>query len=391
MTLGQLPVPAIKGGAIETLVQILVEENEKKHKVEFIVISLYDKTAELLSRNYKYSRFYFIDTDNLKEKIYNVLVRLINIIPRRLFGGIEILRKNYYKKCLEIVRIEKPDFVVSEQCVVNVKFEYLLKFLKREQIFLHIHGHFLPSRKTARDFGGVIGVSKFVTKEYMALTSDDHIKPHTVYNCIDDDAFHEVLCHEEKLKLRKELGFFPTDFIVLFCGRIIKVKGVKELINAVIKIPNQAVKLMIIGSINFEGKENSSYLKEIGKLVHNWADRIIATGYVKNTCIYKYYQIADIMVVPSLWEEAFGLVVLEGMTCGLPLIVTNSGGMSELVGPQSAITVERDTNLVNNLSAKIEYLYHSEEQRILMARACKEEAKKFSRRKFYDDFVSVFK
>jgi glycosyltransferase involved in cell wall biosynthesis len=186
------------------------------------------------------------------------------------------------------------------------------------------------------------------------------------------------------------LGFNVGDFVVLYCGRIIAEKGVRELLKAISMVDEEDVKLLIIGSVNFGIKKITPYLREIENLVLQADDRIVFTGYIHNGELYKYYQIADMMAVPSLCEESFCLVALEGLTAGLPLCVTNSGGIPELVSSDSAFIIERNDDLIDNLASKITYLYKNEQARTSMALAAKKDAERFSREKYYHDFISVF-
>lgn len=71
VTNGILPLPAVKGGGAETLVQQLLDENEKQQKYKFIIYSVLDKQAVQAQKKYKYSQFMFVPhkQDNLLSKI----------------------------------------------------------------------------------------------------------------------------------------------------------------------------------------------------------------------------------------------------------------------------------------------------------------------------------
>ena len=60
LTSGISPVPATKGGAVENLIEDLLDENEKKHSFDFSVCSLYEEKAADQSKKYKNSNFYFV-------------------------------------------------------------------------------------------------------------------------------------------------------------------------------------------------------------------------------------------------------------------------------------------------------------------------------------------
>lgn len=85
------------------------------------------------------------------------------------------------------------------------------------------------------------------------------------------------------------------------------------------------------------------------RLAKKYPEQIRNLGYIPNNALYRYYQASDLQVIPSLWKETAGIVAIEGMLSGLPLIVTRSGGMVEYVDETCAKILERDDRLVENL------------------------------------------
>src|SRR5574344_2008481 len=83
---GELPVPAVKGGAVECLIDLLLNENEKYGKFHFEVYSIYDKNAEDASKKYKYASFVYIDVDSVSAKLKYIWTRLINYVSLRTGG-----------------------------------------------------------------------------------------------------------------------------------------------------------------------------------------------------------------------------------------------------------------------------------------------------------------
>ena len=131
------------------------------------------------------------------------------------------------------------------------------------------------------------------------------------------------------------------------------------------------------------------YVAEVQKLVEQAGEKVKFTGYIDNHKLYRYYQSADIQVIPSLWEEAAGLISIEGMLSGLPLIVTKSGGLVEYATQDVAIQVDRD-GIVSNLENEIRTLTYDMERRKQMQEASLERAKVFPKKRFYKSFIDVF-
>jgi len=85
-----LPVPNVKGGAIETLVTEIVKHNEKEKKLDLTVFSMYDEIAQHESEKYKYTKFCYIK-NNLYYKIFAVITRIRKIFKKDLNTYNEII------------------------------------------------------------------------------------------------------------------------------------------------------------------------------------------------------------------------------------------------------------------------------------------------------------
>ncbi|MCK5628306.1 glycosyltransferase family 4 protein [Candidatus Bathyarchaeota archaeon] len=134
----------------------------------------------------------------------------------------------------------------------------------------------------------------------------------------------------EKLQRRNLVAFrrkfaLPQERIVLYVGRLVYEKGVQILINAVPKVLEKAdTKFVIVGS---------GYMKEqLSKIVKNMGleHKVLFTGFVDEESLAKLQICADASVVPSLFEP-FGIVALEAMAAKSPVVVSDTGGLSEIV------------------------------------------------------------
>ena len=102
------------------------------------------------------------------------------------------------------------------------------------------------------------------------------------------------------------------------------------------------------------------------------------------------YQISDCLVVPSMWEEPFGVVALEGMASSLPLIVTNSGGLMEIVDDKCAFVVNKEQDIVNNLTVKMDEMMINREKSKKMGeygRECVVENSEYDSKKYFLNFL----
>jgi glycogen(starch) synthase len=117
----------------------------------------------------------------------------------------------------------------------------------------------------------------------------------------------------------------PQEKIVLYVGRLVYEKGIHILINAVPKVLAKAeAKFIIVGS-GYMQEQLSNIVRSM-RLEH----KVLFTGFVDEENLLKLQKIANVSVVPSLFEP-FGIVALEAMAAKSPVVVSDTGGLGEIV------------------------------------------------------------
>lgn len=124
------------------------------------------------------------------------------------------------------------------------------------------------------------------------------------------------------------------DKVILYTGRLAQNKGLNYLIDAATAVINEhpEAKFIMVG-------ENWGILKELKKeiRVNELDNYFIFTGHINDYDLFKSaYSAADVFVLPSEWE-AFGIVLLEAMACGTPVLASNVGGVPYVVGDNGRI------------------------------------------------------
>ena len=220
----------------------------------------------------------------------------------------------------------------------------------------------------------------------MATILPNSKKIQTLYNAIDVKSF---LPKENTNVCRKDLGLAEDDFVIVYSGRVNKDKGVSELIDALLSlkdVPN--IKLMIIGGTFYgnTGNENN-FVRSLKDKAKKIEDKIVFTGFIPYSQIPDYLHLADIAALPSMWDEPFGLTIVEAMAAGMPLVTTRSGGIPEIC--EGVATIVDRNNIVNNLATAILDLYEHPEKRKQMARSSIERARKFDKEPYAMQFFAA--
>lgn len=394
------PIPAIGGGAVETLITNLLNENEKRKLVKFIVVSNWDPKID--KNLYSETQIYYFKNGLLETKKYFCVLKyklskLFNFIKRKFFLNRLTykffkdkvhLKNSFIQQCLYIAKKNKVDFLVSEEYTDFYSLKPLIKTVGRENVYYHIHRALDEIHDVRELIPNSISISNYVRNRWVI---DKSIlgRNCVAHNCIDEKIFIEKIDLNQRNAIRSSLGIKQNDILVLYVGRIIQEKGVKELINAFEIIKNPRIKLLLIGSVNFSISKDTDFSREIIKKIEKLPN-IQHIGYIENKKLRDFYLISDMQVVPSVCQEGAGLVAIEGMTAGLPLIVTRSGGMIEYVNNDCAIQLDINSHLSNELAKAIQYLADSPEKRCQMGRASLKRANDFSCSIFYNEFITAF-
>ncbi len=117
----------------------------------------------------------------------------------------------------------------------------------------------------------------------------------------------------------------PNEKIVLYVGRLVYEKGIHVLINAIPKILARTDAKFVIVGTGYMQEQLSTIVKSMG-LEH----KVLFTGFVDEDNLQKLQKVSDVSVVPSLFEP-FGIVALEAMAAKSPVVVSDTGGLSEIV------------------------------------------------------------
>ena len=180
------------------------------------------------------------------------------------------------------------------------------------------------------------------------------------WNSVDIDKFSPK--ENNSFKIENKLTDKP---IVLFVGNIIRRKNVESLLEAK-KIANSDYYLVIVG--------DGPLFKKLNKKVEDENIRdVIFTG--SRNDVENIIPSCDVLVLPS-FSESFGLVLIEALACGKPVIGSNVGGITEIINENVGLLV--NPNKVSSIASAIDKVINDEEYRIALSLNARSRAKVFS-------------
>ena len=375
-----LPVPAVQGGAVETLLTQLIQENERCGALDLWCASVPDEAAQRAAAGWRHTKMLYVPRPHGHRRYWPLV-----FIERCL--GIAAPYDPWYQKVQLALALERltPDVIVAEggnltQCSA------ISRMYGRRRCLAHLHGQTTCSPVMDEIYGGVLALSRFIRDDYLKTSALPLKNAYIWHNCVD---VHRFCPGPAPAALRKRLGFTGQDFVVLFCGRLEPDKGIHKLMEALALLPVPHIKLLIVGSPFFGRTQQSSFLRRLEQQARSLGDRVQFTGYIPNDDLPDYYRLADLVCVPTLVEEAAGLVALEAMACGCPILATRSGGMPEYLDGSQAVLVERGDNIADQLAWSIRMLYEHPALCADMRSAGPRRAQDFSVERYYHEFVRI--
>ena len=137
-----------------------------------------------------------------------------------------------------------------------------------------------------------------------------------------------VFCPLDQEAARNRLGL-NGEKILLYVGRVEPLKGLDLLVETVAQMDSEdGARVMVVGA-DVNGGQEMDRVKQLAK-ERDLEDQIDFVGQVDHMELPLYYNAADVCVVPSYYES-FGLVALESMACGTPVVATRVGGLSTII------------------------------------------------------------
>lgn len=308
----KLPVPPVRGGAIQTYIAAVAPLLGRKHEVTVICRS--DRS--------------------LPDSETDGLVRYV-----RVPGG---SRDRYYNGVSAYLATALP----FDAIVVYNRPAYLpqiARMAKGARLLLSLHNEMLhPERISLADAAvvleqvdGVITISDYIREQIAAAYPDYIEKLQTVRAGVDLARFQPIWAQSERRRqVRERLSIPPEAPVLLHVSRLSPKKGNHLVVEAAAQVRQSHPKmiLLMVGSSRY----GTNRFDEYGRSVREEAGRLLGdhvrfTGFVPPAEVAELFLAGDIFLCASQWAEPLARVHYEAMASGLPIVTTDRGGNAEVV------------------------------------------------------------
>lgn len=280
-------------------------------------------------------------SNSCRYKLYEAYAHSLSFIKKVYNKYLEIYNKSINDNFYDVIKEFRPD-IVHNNCIAGISLS-ILDLLKSNnipvvqtmrnywmlspkptfgkenniiyKIFLYIYRKYCIKKSSS--ISAVTAPSEFTLNAFLKEGFfKNAILKTSIVNCVDAKAeMVSKIITEKTEKDDQHISF-------LYVGWISEIKGIKKLVNAFKSINNENISLTLCG----DGDMKKYLLDQIKD-----DSRVKYLGKLESGILMKVYKDSDVLIVPSLWEEPFGRVIIEGNMNGLPVIASNRGGIPEIL------------------------------------------------------------
>lgn len=396
---GYLPVPDVLGGAVEGLINCIIQENETAGGLALRIYSTSEPAAVEAARNLKATEIVFFETPKVvlaADRAIHWFAKSV-LRKRKNMSWAHILKRVHYLRCVSAHLAEhRVDALVLENH--STQFSVLRSHGNRNRYrgrtFFHLHNEVSAdygSRELMSETYRVLCVSGYIARSFANHMGWDAGDPRLsiLRNCAIGEFFDKGRSDEVRAKARERFGIGEDEFVVLFSGRLTAEKGASELLDAftAADVPNS--RLLIAGAYFFKDKVTSPYEEALKRKASELGERVVFTGFVEHAEMAELYAACDVVCNPSIWDDPAPLANIEALAAGKPVVSTYSGGVPEYVDETCGVLLERSERLVENLAAALIELASNPAKRDRLAEGARTKAASLDAKTYYKNFVGL--
>lgn len=370
-----LPIIGTSGGAVQTLAQALIMENEKSRKLQIDTICFDDIKAREFATQLSFTSVKFITKKHFKsslfERVYSFVVMSV--------ANYRLLSDSYDCILIEGAPVKLLPFLVSHKA---------RKVISR--VVFHVHNRvrrFYGTKKLLNNLLLVAPSLFTIASIGNCCKTSPRLQPTVVKNCVYPDLSDALSLSWDRDLARKDLGVKKDEFLIIYAGRIVEEKGCLDLLNA-LSLLEPSFKLLFVGSSFFSQAPRTEFEQIVSQKAESLGNRVVFTGYIEHAYVGRYYKMADLCVMPSKCDEAAGLVAIEALSMGTPVVATNRGGIPEYLSPYCVKLLDPEGDFVSCLAEEIKRVKDNYEAIKESTRAISHlVAESYSAHNYYEEMV----
>lgn len=339
---------------------IIVLENQLSSLCGGLEISVLDVCRGLAQRGHSIS-FIYLEEGNLLHQYQEFCTRLVKV-NSYLLDRSTITNTFNFATDIWNIRTHRNSIVYCHR-YHNVFFGYVLSLLRNIPFVCHLR--LTPLEKFGRPHAiGLNGVKQFIalsnqTKLDWVNSGFKKEKIEVVYNGINPEIFKPLRKFSE---IRKRWNIAEHTRVISYVGRLDKEKGIETIIKAFALLLKSGIstKLLIAGKpLSHSSPEaGEKYEKSLKHLTTDLGIEKYVRFLSHVADVNSVYEGSDVTLLPSLWSEPFGRVIIESMSCGTPAVASRTGGIPEiLTGEFQDMLFEpgNEQDLLNTLNRMLDW------------------------------------
>ncbi|MFM7546307.1 MAG: glycosyltransferase family 4 protein [Synechococcales cyanobacterium] len=331
----KLPVPFIRGGAIQTYIDEVLPYLGREHETTVFSVSDPDLPEHEVRDGIRYER-----AAGDPEAYYQAVA---NFVAGEMFDWVIIYNRPKY---LPMVANATP----------------------KSRFLLSMHNEMFGEDKIAPEVARdclqivekVVTVSEFIAHGIADLFPEYRHKLQPVYSGVNLKRFQPRWAPEAAERRANLLAAHGLEDrkVVLSVGRLCKKKGPDILLSAFPEVIEQhpSAVLMLVGSKWYGKNEEDSYVLELKEQAKSLGDAVRFSGFISPVKIPDYFLLGDLFVCASQWQEPLARVHYEAMATGLAIVTTARGGNAEVIVPGGNGLLIEDYQNPHAFATQINYL-----------------------------------
>jgi len=234
----------------------------------------------------------------------------------------------------------------------------------------------------------IVANSKFLKEQFIKINNYQESRIIVVPNAVNLEKF------QINTNLLREKYNIKDKTVIGFIGRIAWDKGIIYLLTAFKMLLDKYrdIVLLIVGPYKDEEFGEYAHFKELQKIIfdNKLGNDVIFTGLIAHEELPQYYHACDILCFPHIWEETFGIVAIEALACGKPVIISDSGGLAEIIsdGLDGFIVKKKDAE---QIASRLSQLIDDTNLRASISQKARIRAGDFSFEKIAREYENIYK